>query len=362
VRVLHVLNTLQTGGAEYLVLNLARAIDRERFQLSACSLDGDGEVGEELRRLGVPTFTVQRRSGLDATLVPRLAALVRREGVRVVHTHNVAPWLYAGIAARLAGAALCHTEHSSLFPEQRALRHAERALGLVSKAVICDGEDVRRQLVDEQGLSPRNVITIHNGVDTELYGRPRDAATARQALGLAPDAPVVGTVARLQPVKDQSSLLAAFAAVAMALPQARLVVVGDGPQRPILQAQAMTPGLVGRVLFLGRRADVAEILPAFDVFALSSVSEGLPLTLLEAMAAGLPCVSTAVGAVPEAVVPESTGLLVPARDSRALASAMLRLLRDPGLARAMGQAGQKRARELFDLKVMTRRYQDLYMA
>jgi glycosyltransferase involved in cell wall biosynthesis len=173
---------------------------------------------------------------------------------------------------------------------------------------------------------------------------------------------VVGTVARLQPVKDQASLLAAFARVAAELPNAKLVLVGDGPVRAALESQSASPALAGRVIFLGRRSDIPDILPTFDVFALPSLSEGLPLTLLEAMAAGLPCVATAVGAMPEAIVAERTGLLVPVGDVAALADTLLRLLRDPNLRREMGQAGQKRARELFDLKVMTRRYEDLYAA
>jgi glycosyltransferase involved in cell wall biosynthesis len=361
-RVLHVLNTLETGGAEYLVLNLARCVDRSRFELAVCSMEGDGDLGEQFRRLGFETFFLDRRKGLDPTLTPKLARLIRRERVDVVHTHNVAPWLYSAPAARLSGADLCHTEHSTLLPGQTALMRAERVLGLLTKAVICDGEQVRRQLVDDQRLSPRNVVTIYNGVDTELYGRPVDAAAGRRALGLSGEAPVVGTVARLQPVKDQVTLLEAFSAVAARLPAARLVLVGEGPARPALERRAAFPDLAGRVLFLGRRTDVATLLPLFDLFVLSSLSEGLPLTLLEAMAAGLACVSTAVGAISEVILQESTGLLVPARDPAALAQALERLLRDEARRRTMGQAGRARARALFDLKVMTRRYQDLWAA
>jgi L-malate glycosyltransferase len=360
--VLHVLNTLQTGGAEYLVLNLARALDRRRFPMLVCSLQGDGEIGAELRGIGVPVFVLERRFGIDPRLVPALVQLIRRHRVRIVHTHNVAPWLYAGIAARLAGAAVCHTEHSSLFPEQRALKRAEWALGKITKAVICDGEDVRRQLVHEQHLSPRNVVTVYNGVDTGAYAHPVDRAAGRRALGLPEQAPVVGTVARLEPVKDQATLLSAFAQVARELPDARLVLVGDGSQRAALEAQARQPPLAGKVHFLGRRADVPSLLPLFDVFALSSTSEGLPLTILEAMAAGLPCVSTAVGAVPEAVLEGETGRLVPPGDAHRLAAALRDLLTDPTLARRLGTTAQHRARALFDLKVMTRRYEDLYAA
>ena len=362
LRVMHVLNTLQTGGAEYLVLNVAKSFDRRRFDMLVCSLGGDGEIGDELRKLGIPVFVLNRREGIDPLLVPKLVRLLRKERVKMVHTHNVAPWLYAGMAARLSFARVCHTEHSNLFADQKALRRVERLLGKITKAVICDGDDVRRQLVDEQHLSPRNVVTIHNGVDTGLYARPADRAAGRTALGLAEDTPVVATVARLEPVKDQASLLRAFEKVGAALPEARLVLVGDGSLRQALEEQARRPGLQGRVIFLGRRANIAELLPLFDVFALTSTSEGLPLTVLEAMAAGLPCVATSVGAIPEAVIEGQTGLLVAPGDSDALTVALSKLLRDPGLRRKMGQEGQKRARAHFDLQSMTRRYEDLYLA
>ena len=363
IRVLHVLNTLQTGGAEYLVLNIAKVVDRARFELLVASMEGDGEIGEELRKLGVPIFTLARRRGLDPLLVPKLVALLRRERIDVVHTHNVAPWLYAGVAARLAGAAVCHTEHSSLFRDQKALKKAERVLGLITRAVICDGDDVRRQLTEEQGLSLRNVVTIYNGVETAVYGDAAlaaDRAALREAAGIPRDARVVGTVARLEPVKDQVTLLRAFERVAAEVPGARLVLVGDGSLRQALGQQAAGAGLAGKVTFLGRRPDVANILPMFDVFALSSISEGLPLTVLEAMSAGLPCVSTAVGAVPEAIVDGVTGKLCKPGDVDGLATALLSLVGDPARARRLGEAGQKRARAEFDLREMTRRYQDLW--
>ena len=140
------------------------------------------------------------------------------------------------------------------------------------------------------------------------------------------------------------------------------MVVGDGSLRAALEQQARQLGLAERVLFLGRRADVASLLPLLDLFVLCSVSEGLPLTILEAMAAGLPCLATAVGAVPEAIIEGQTGRLVPPRDAARLGAVMADMLGDPALCRRMGAEGQKRARALFDLQVMTRRYEDLYAA
>ena len=177
----------------------------------------------------------------------------------IVHTHNVAPWLYAGLAARLAGAAVCHTEHSHLFPDQRALKRAERVLGRLSKAVICDGEDVRRQLVEEQGLSPRNVVTIHNGVDTALYGAARrPGARGRRALGLPRTrrwwAPWPGSSrSRIRPRCCGRS-----PRWRRRCPRRAWCWWATARSGPALEEQARQPALAGKVLFLGRRADVAE--------------------------------------------------------------------------------------------------------
>jgi glycosyltransferase involved in cell wall biosynthesis len=363
IRVLHVLNTLSTGGAETLVLNLAQAHDRARFDLLVASLQTDGEIGQRLRGAGIPTFVLARRTGFDPTLAGKVLALCRREAIDVVHTHNVAPWLYAGPAARLAGAALLHTEHSNLFAGQRALRRAERALALLTRAVICDGDSVRRQLIEAQGLPVRKVITIHNGIDTGAFAiQPSadDRAAQRRGLGIGADDLVIACVARLESVKDHATLLRALAVVAVAKPRVRLLLVGDGTQRAALQRQAA--GLSPNVIFAGRRDDVAALLPLCDLFALASTSEGLPLTILEAMAAGLPCVATDVGAVGEAVRDGETGRLVPAGDEATLAAALLDLLRDPGLRRRLGAEGQRRAQAQFDLRMMVRRYQDLWGA
>jgi glycosyltransferase involved in cell wall biosynthesis len=167
-------------------------------------------------------------------------------------------------------------------------------------------------------------------------------------------------VARLEPVKDQAMLLRAFAAVRAVVPQARLCLVGDGSLRGSLERQAIAAGLGDAVMFLGQRADVEAILPAFDVFALSSSSEGLPLTILEAMAAGLPCVATDVGAVTDAVIAGETGLVTPPGDAPAFTAALLDLVRDPNRAQRMGDNGRRRAHSHFDLRVMTRKYEDLW--
>lgn len=358
--VLHVLNTLDTGGAEQVVLNLARHIDRDAFRMQVCGLAGEGPLAEEFRRLGVRVHALRRRPGVDPGLCLRLARLMRRERIDIVHTHNAGPWLYGGLAAKLVGARLVHTEHSNLFPHQRRLRRAERWLARWTDALIADSEKVKRQLVEGQGVPAAKVRVVVNGVDTHRFNGGPSAPEARQTLHVNGTGVVIGTVGRLVPVKDHRTLLEAFRRVVEARPASYLVLVGDGPMRGELVGLAGLLGIGERVRFLGERLDIPALLQAFDVFALSSLSEGMPLTVLEAMAAGKPVVATNVGGIPEAVIEHQTGLLVPPRDPERMAQALLRLLDDEALRGAFGHRGQARARERFDLRQMVETYESAY--
>jgi glycosyltransferase involved in cell wall biosynthesis len=223
---------------------------------------------------------------------------------------------------------------------------------------VAVSRDLERWLVHTVGIPAAKVQTIHNGVDTERF-TDEGRGAGRAALGVADDTLVIGTVGRLDPVKDQIGLLDAFAALPSS-DRAVLVVVGDGPCRAALKARAARPDLASRVRFLGERGDVATLLPGFDVFALSSISEGISNTLLEAMACGLPVVATRTGGNPELVVPGVTGALVPVSDCRALARALATYGEDAHLRALHGKAGRERAVEHFSLGEMTCRHRDLY--
>jgi glycosyltransferase involved in cell wall biosynthesis len=199
MKTLHVLNSLGLGGAEVLVLNVARKRDRGRFEMAVASLGDDRYLAPAFEREGVRTFFLDRRPGIDARLPLRMRALVRSEGIDVIHTHSAGPWLYGAAAAVLAGRPLFHAEHSNVLDARRLLAAAERAVAFVTRSVIAVSEDVRRKLVQRQGLPTEKVLSVLNGVDTELYGRPFDRRARREALGLPPDAFVVGTVGRLAP-------------------------------------------------------------------------------------------------------------------------------------------------------------------
>ena len=218
----------------------------------------------------------------------------------------------------------------------------------------------RRALQRVDGFSGRRVTVIANGIDLERYRPDADKGAARRRLGLDPSRRLIACVARFHPVKDHATLIRAFATLAPGRPDVDLMLVGDGPLRGQLERQAAALGVADRVRFLGIRADVPEVLPAADIFALLSVSEAASLTLLEAMACELPTVVTAVGGNPEIVRMDREGLLVPRGDAEAAAGAFLRLLDNPGLAARLGAAGRTRVEQCYQLDDTISAYGHLY--
>jgi len=223
-------------------------------------------------------------------------------------------------------------------------------------------EMARQAEIERARVSPDKVVTIYNGVQTNEFAAlaARAAARGRRAFGIPAGAPLVGAVGRLHRQKGFTDLITALAQVREHLPAVRLLLVGDGELRGDLEAHAQALGLSEVVTFAGLRTDIPEILAELDLFALPSLWEGLPNVVLEAMAAGLPVVATAVGGTPEVVVDGVSGLLVPPHDPAALAEALVFLLRDPGMRRKIGQAGRKRVGQCFSVGQMVRKTEDLY--
>jgi glycosyltransferase involved in cell wall biosynthesis len=361
--VCQVLHTLQVGGAEVLAARLARRLEGPYRFIFAC-LDGLGTLGERLRDEGFPVTVLGRRPGLDLGCARRLAGLLRRERVDVVHAHQYTPFFY-GITARL----LCRrppvlfTEHGRWFPDFRRPKRviANRVLLERRDRIVGVGEAVRQALIRNEGIPERRVSVIYNGVDLSTFDRDgQGRAEARRALGLGEDELVIMQVARLDALKDHPTAIRTLARVARRRPEARLVLVGEGPEEATIRALVREHGLDERVRLLGLRTDVPRLLPAADLFLLTSVSEGIPVTLIEAMAAALPIVSTRVGGVGEVVEDGRTGLLAPSGDDEALAESILRLAADPSGRELMGRLGRERAGVLFSEEAMHASYGRLY--
>lgn len=357
----HVVLSLDVGGLERVVATLAGAQHRAGARVIVYCLDRAGDLAEPLPEAGIPVHVVGRGGrGFDASALLRLARRLRADGVGVVHCHNHGALVYGALAARMArGPRVVYTVHGAKTSGRRATRRFMR-LGLVHEVVFVSAH--ARGIARAAGIpDDSRVHTVLNGIDVHaLAATAADAARIRASFSIPAGAPVCGIVARLTPAKDHRTLLAAIELLRNARPDAHCVVVGDGELRDELRRERARRGLDDCVHFAGAQGEVAAYLAAMDVFVLSSVTEGLAMTLLEAMAAGRPIVATRVGGNPEVVEDGVTGLVVPPRDPAALAGAIRALMDDPGRAAAMGSAGRERVREKFSLEAMAGRYAAIY--
>jgi glycosyltransferase involved in cell wall biosynthesis len=289
-----------------------------------------------------------------------VAHAIREHRATVVHAHHYSPFVYAALARLWRPRAhVIFTEHGRLSdePPSAKRRWANRVLARLSSATVAVSADLRAHLTSE--AFPERVVTvIYNGIDPGPPADPRMRRMRRDSLGISDDMLLVGTVARLDPVKNLATLIDAIGQVA-GRRRAGLLVIGDGPERQALETIARESAVPAATRFLGHRDDAREWLAACDVYANSSVSEGVSLTILEAMAAGLPVVATAVGGTPE-VVDESCGRLVPPRSARAMADAIMALAESPALRRDLGRAARARVEDRFTIDRMVADYRAVY--
>ncbi len=359
-RVLQVVLQLDPGGTERLVVELIRRL-HTRFPMAVCCLDEPGQWAAQLTALGVDVTALRRAPGFRVGLAGAIASLARGHGATVLHCHHYSPFVYGRLAKLLLpGTRIVFTEHGRLSdaPPSRKRQLATRLLQTGVPALFAVSHDLRRHLIEE-GFPPR-LDVIWNGIDPRGAPTPVDRDRARSTLGVGPGEVVVGSVGRLDPVKDFGTLLRACAAAVSRDSRVRLFIVGDGAERAALAEAIRAERLDDNARLLGHREDVAQLLPGFDVYVNSSVTEGISLTILEAMAAQRPVVATAVGGTPEVVEDGTTGFLRPARDPGALAQAIVELGSDASLASRFGVAGRARVLAHFTLDQMVERYAQIY--
>lgn len=362
LRIAHVLPSFQMGGQERVALDLARTQRREGHHVVAFALDpragGEGALAPAFRAADVEARTVAKGRGFRPDLVLRLAVHLARGRFDVVHTHNPLPLTYAAPAGKLAGAVVVHTKHGEN-PDRSRRVLLRRAAALFADAFVAVSPTTADAALDTRDVDATKLRVIPNGIDVARFGRDPDARRrVRRELRIPDDAWVVGTVGRLASEKNQVLLVRALAPSLWE--RARLVIVGDGPEARALETAVAQAGAGRWVHLTGARADVARLLEAFDVFALPSLSEGLPLVILEAMATGLPVVASAVGGLPDVVAPGETGYLVPSGDERALREHLLALAADPRRAQAMGARARELAAAHHSLERMSGEYMELY--
>ena len=361
VHVLQMITRLIVGGAQETVILIAQMLDQSRWDvhvLSGPQTGSEGSLIENARERGIPLtiepmLVRQVNPVKDLLALVRLIRFIRRGRYTIVHTNSSKAGILGRWAAYLAGVPIIvHTVHGWGHHErQHPLVRGyyillERATQRITdRLIVVSPRNTKKGLAD--GIAtPAKYVTIRSGIELDRFrqpARPREAVRAE--LGIPVDAAVVGTVTRLSLQKAPLDFVAAAALVAAQRPGAHFVIVGDGPLRAEVEAQRAALGLTEYVHLTGLRGDVPDLMHSFDVFALTSLWEGLPRVLPQAMAAGLPIVATAVDGNAEAVTDGANGFLTPPGDPHAMAAALLQLLEDPALSRQMGEAGQARAKE-----------------
>jgi sugar transferase (PEP-CTERM/EpsH1 system associated) len=360
ISTVQVIYSLEIGGAEKLAATIGAHLDRKKFRPVICALDADGPLADELRQREIP-YHVLWRKGIEAGVLARLYRCFRQEKARIVHTHQFPQLLFSLLPARLAGAKVVHTEHEFYtYRDHPWARRLFRQLSRFCSALTVVGPEVARYYTEELGIHRRRIHIIANGVDLHQFNFETEAA--RRRLELSTDDVVFGIVGRLEPEKDHRTLLQAFRALVDHRKAARLLIIGDGSLRGELESHSRSLGLERNVTFLGARTDIPELLAALDVFVLSSVHEGVPLSVIEAMGAGKPIVATDVGGMRLLVKPSINGLLVPAANPAALAAAMENLAANPALRREFGVHSRRMAHDSFSVSTMIERYQEIYEA
>ncbi|GAK51424.1 glycosyl transferase, group 1 [Candidatus Moduliflexus flocculans] len=363
--------SLVIGGTEKLVYEIVQRVNREQVSPVVCCLDEIGVFGQKLREAGVPVYVLHRAPGLDWSLLSKLREIIVKEQIDVIHAHQYTPYFYGLMASLYAKITLApfrpeiiFTEHGRFYPDVRKFKRvvSNPILSLFTKEIVTISASTKQSLIDYENFPARRIRVIYNGIDLERFSKTADRLAKRRELGLNADDKVFGIVARLDPIKNHAMLLRACQQLVKTVPNAYLLIVGDGPERAKLKELTASLGIVAHVRFLGARQDISELLQTFDVFALSSFSEGTSVTLLEAMGVGVPIVATNVGGNPEVISDGETGFLVESDNADDMANKLLQLLQNDTLRQRMGNAGKERVHALFSIEKMVRAYVDLYLS
>ena len=368
LHIAHGVLALDVGGLERLVVGLVGSARQRGHRVSVVCVERPGQLARQAEEAGATIVSLDKPAGRLPEFVDRASELLAELKPNVLHTHQIGAAWYLGPAARRLEIPVVHTEHGNHFSQAGGWRCVVKNRLFMRSAArsidrFCCVSDEIANAVTRWWTVPRaKVDVVPNGIPTEVATDLPPPESIRASLGIPPGAPVIGTVGRLVEVKRQDLLLRAVGRVQTLVPEVRLLLVGDGPERAKLEALARELGLADRVHFLGYQSCPEQFLRMMDVFVLTSRSEGFPVSLLEAWRASLPVVCTAVGGIPSVVNQGADGLLVPPGDAAAIADALARVLADRDFGAKLGQTGRRALCERYSLERMMTEYERRYRA
>jgi glycosyltransferase involved in cell wall biosynthesis len=367
LHVVHGVFALDVGGLERIVLDLVRAGCCAGHRVSVVCVERRGTLASEIERLSGQVISLDKPAGCPSETIRRASTLLAELKPDVLHTHHIGALWYLGQAARLQQQIpVLHTEHGNRFRRETGWMNCLKARLLVHRAarfstqICCVSDEIADVITRWRSVPRHKVSVVSNGIDADAFADRSQATAVRQELGIADHVPVIGTVGRLNEVKQQELLLRAASRLSSRFPNLHVLLVGDGPERARLETETVRLGLGDRVHFAGHQSRTSQFYQAFDVFTLTSRSEGFPVALLEAWATGLPVVCSAVGGIPRIVTDGMDGLLFPSGNLSALCSSLNALLSDQCRAQMLGRAGQSLVRRKYSLEQMASDYDRRY--
>lgn len=362
-RLMQITHDLAIGGLQQVVVNLCRSINKEKFHISVVCMRSLGEFAGEVRDLGIQVYHLpQKENGTNYFAFVHLARLLKEKKIEIIHTHNTQPFVEGTIAAKLAGVkTIVHTEHARDFPDKKRYMLAEFFASLFANKVVGVSDHTVRNLYKFEKISLKKLIKIENGICGEKFQGQIDKAKKKNELEITVKGPVIGVGVRLTDQKGISFLLQAMPTVIRAFPEVLLIIAGKGLLEYQLKKECFEIGINHNVRFLGPRTDIHELLQVFDLYVLPSIWEGLPMVLLEAMAAGCPIVATDVGGVSDAVKNGINGSLVRPADPAHLSQEIIRILKNDKLRAEYRENGLSIFNEKFSAEAMALAYERLYL-
>jgi len=363
LKLMQITHDLAIGGLQRVVVNLCKYIDRNKFDISVLCLRNLGEFVHEVESMGIKVYFLPQENGTDYFSFLKVAKILRKEKIDVIHTHNTQPFFDGTVGALLSGRKIriVHTDHARDFPDKRRYMFAEWLMSHFAYKVVGVSDHTSQNLIKYEKINPKKIVTIPNGIDGEKFNISIDREAKRKELGIKNHGPIIGLGVRLTEQKGITYLLKAMPIVAKKLSDITLVIAGDGPLEESLKKETLNLGLDKNVLFVGPRLDMPELLKLFDLYVLPSLWEGLPMVLLEAMAAECPIVATNVGGNGTVIKHKENGSLIEAKNTLSLANEIITVLSNSDLRKKYKEKSKKIFDAYFSAKIMSRKYEELYL-
>jgi glycosyltransferase involved in cell wall biosynthesis len=365
INVLHIYQNSKIGGIQQQILSDVRGYDREKFNPTVCCFGPKMELGKEIEKAGIDFVALnrQRYNKFSIGIIVDLYRLMKERNIHVLRTHKYRANFYGRIAGKLAGVPVIIASEHNIYRDEKEKRFIRRAtnkiLAMVTDKMVTVSDAIRKDILRYDGISATKVMVLYNGVDTERFKAGVNFSDTRKQFSISKDDVVIGFVGRLVINKGLNYLIEAAALLKNSF-NVKLLIVGDGSLMEELKQMAKDKGLEESVMFTGLRRDITDILSSIDIFVLSSIKEGFPNSLLEAMAMGKPVVATAVGGIPEVISHGTNGLLVQPADKEGLAAAIKTVIDNPLMAKNMGIAARDFIENNYSIKATAGRWEALY--